>query len=430
VRTCGDTWTVQIMFDNARLQVVRASARLCAVSLGTRAVVLDTSFHPVESFPSDEPSPICDLVNTVPDAAVLCLTARKRGARRAVQFDGAYFFGCHADLVEGTVPVRENGVISGYLAIGPVFLAPGDPWLIEKIVDHLSVYSIPEDAVRDHLKRVPVIEPDRFKRALRQLAELVTIPLLQSDTVISEQRDTDTEQEETAATVPVKERRRYLHHAVSKNSSAIERFIIGHVRLGNFSDARHAIGELITSRIQPRAKMQPARLAALEVVSGLWRTAMEMCGSDVRFTARNLAVSELSDARTVDEILDWATRVIRPVARSADAIPKEKTRTLKEARKFVRRSLAERLCIADVAHTVGTEPDQLERMFQRYLGMSFRTYLALERLSVARKLLRESNLTASEIAARTGFRDQSNFTKTFEKYQRNTPIKYRRRQEK
>lgn len=69
---------------------------------------------------------------------------------------------------------------------------------------------------------------------------------------------------------------------------------------------------------------------------------------------------------------------------------------------------------------------EVSRNFKKITGYNFKTYLILVRLSKAKDLLVNSNLTIAEIADRIGYCSESLFVRMFKKYENTTPTKYRR----
>ena len=69
---------------------------------------------------------------------------------------------------------------------------------------------------------------------------------------------------------------------------------------------------------------------------------------------------------------------------------------------------------------------EVSRNFKKITGYNFKTYLILVRLSKAKDLLVNSNLTIAEIADRIGYGSESLFVRMFKKYENTTPTKYRR----
>ena len=67
--------------------------------------------------------------------------------------------------------------------------------------------------------------------------------------------------------------------------------------------------------------------------------------------------------------------------------------------------------------------------FAKYTGLSPIQYLNRRRLEAACQLLRDTDLSISDIAGSTGFSSQSYFTQAFRKAHGVTPMKYRQTQE-
>jgi len=403
---------------------VTKSARLCAAALGTQAAVLDCSLRAAETLSreNDRAGILCRLVNADPEGAAQCRASRKRGARRAVQLGGAYFYACHADLVEGIVPVQRNGTVLAYVFIGPIMLAPADGLLKDRIVGDVSAFGISDIQARRAIACVPVVEAERLKHALNLLAELVAEADIVPDSVASAPPQTDPDTESAAPT------RSHSRHKAANGAFLKQRFALAHSRFASPSEIRQDVCDVLSSKIEGNFSADSARAAALETVAALWRASLNQeDGRAHRSALTPDAVDALFRTRTCADAVDWASATIRRMRRKVKAVSSHEMSVLRQVRKYVRSSLTQRLSCANVAREVGMEPHELDRMFRSCLDITFKQYLTLERLACARKLLRESNMTATEIAAATGFSDQSNFTKVFERVERITPIQYRMR---
>lgn len=75
----------------------------------------------------------------------------------------------------------------------------------------------------------------------------------------------------------------------------------------------------------------------------------------------------------------------------------------------------------DLARCVDAHPVYLARGFRRRFGCSLATYVQRVRLERAADLARNSRRTLAEIAADTGFADQSHMTRAFRRYYGRTP---------
>lgn len=81
--------------------------------------------------------------------------------------------------------------------------------------------------------------------------------------------------------------------------------------------------------------------------------------------------------------------------------------------------------IADMAKYIGIDRTYLFKLFKTYKQISPQQYLIAYRLNIARKLLKESDLSVTEIVYSCGFRDAPSFNKHFKKHMNITPLQYR-----
>ncbi len=89
--------------------------------------------------------------------------------------------------------------------------------------------------------------------------------------------------------------------------------------------------------------------------------------------------------------------------------------------------LGEPLRMPELAARCGLSTRSLNRRFRAALGTTPLAFLQQTRVAAARELLRASNLSAAEIAARCGFGSASNFSRSFLAQAGSTPQDYRRR---
>ncbi|SDZ35338.1 Two-component response regulator, YesN/AraC family, consists of REC and AraC-type DNA-binding domains [Evansella caseinilytica] len=88
------------------------------------------------------------------------------------------------------------------------------------------------------------------------------------------------------------------------------------------------------------------------------------------------------------------------------------------------------LTLDDVAKAVDRSPSYFSSLLAKKKGKSFREVLNDCRLSCAKKLLMETNLTIKEIAFQTGFSDPNYFSKRFKETAGSTPRAFRRENKK
>lgn len=100
---------------------------------------------------------------------------------------------------------------------------------------------------------------------------------------------------------------------------------------------------------------------------------------------------------------------------------------LDPAIEFIMRNFQRPIRTANMAETVFLSSSQFIRRFHQRFGVSPHNYVRRVRLNAACDLLATTGLSASSIASRTGFYDQSHMTNEFVKQRDMTPGQYRKR---
>jgi AraC family transcriptional regulator len=84
------------------------------------------------------------------------------------------------------------------------------------------------------------------------------------------------------------------------------------------------------------------------------------------------------------------------------------------------------ISLAELAEVTGFSPSHFEVLFKRSTGLTPHQYLVHCRVERAKELLRCEHLSLAQVAARTGFCDQSHLTRHFKRIVGVTPSAYRR----
>ncbi len=92
---------------------------------------------------------------------------------------------------------------------------------------------------------------------------------------------------------------------------------------------------------------------------------------------------------------------------------------------YVRVNYAERITVEQAMKLVHMSQSQFMKVFKKVSGMTFVAHVTRVRVNHALRLLRETDITIAEIAARTGFPDQSYFDRRFKQAFGKSPRQYR-----
>lgn len=94
---------------------------------------------------------------------------------------------------------------------------------------------------------------------------------------------------------------------------------------------------------------------------------------------------------------------------------------------FIQDHLASEVSLNDLAQQFHVSSRHLSRIFHRVMGQSVTAYLRYQRLSQAKRLLRETGLSVDEIAERVGYHSIYYFSQAFSASFGMPPGRYRRR---
>jgi AraC family transcriptional regulator len=101
-------------------------------------------------------------------------------------------------------------------------------------------------------------------------------------------------------------------------------------------------------------------------------------------------------------------------------------RRVRLALDYLHDNLADKPTLAGMAAAAGLSTSQVAALFHAAVGVSPHRYLTQQRVERARHLLRHTQMTIAEVAARTGFADQSHLTRVMRRVAGITPAALRR----
>ncbi len=98
---------------------------------------------------------------------------------------------------------------------------------------------------------------------------------------------------------------------------------------------------------------------------------------------------------------------------------------LSQVIQIMEQNIEEPISPAELARTVGMSTRQLERLFRRYLNRSPKRYYMELRLSKARNLLMQTEMSVINVALACGFTSPSHFSKCYRAHYQTTPYRER-----
>ena len=139
-----------------------------------------------------------------------------------------------------------------------------------------------------------------------------------------------------------------------------------------------------------------------------------------RYLLKPIAFDELEEtiASAVEKLEEYKTKN-KPEAdpEIADAV-----NTIK---KYLESHYSEVITRKKIEELVHLNQDHINREFKKQTGYTLMEYVQHYRILMAKKMLRETTLSISEISIRTGYDSPAYFSKIFKKQTERTPLEYR-----
>jgi two-component system response regulator YesN len=140
---------------------------------------------------------------------------------------------------------------------------------------------------------------------------------------------------------------------------------------------------------------------------------------------------ELSDqaGRSLTDMLEWLRHMVFRAINHVNET-EESSSVVEKVTLFIRLHFDEDLSREHIASPFYLNPDYMDRMFKKEMGMSMKEYLLHERMRIAQEMLSKTDLPVTHVATQVGFNNLSHFTKVFRKHTSFNPSDYRQRMKK
>ncbi|MDR3070788.1 MAG: AraC family transcriptional regulator [Propionibacteriaceae bacterium] len=336
--------------------------------------------------------------------------AHRFGSYEAERWGGQYIFYCPAGLVFVATLTNEQGAPSYGLVTGPLVMGE-----LDDLLDDLDP-ELPE------LVAVLKVRTPADVGALARVQEALCRSLSSNAPPIAQTGPA--EELGLAGTVEPLE-------GVAHYPFDVEKRLVEMIRRGDRAGASQLINQLLAVLyLASSGDFSRLRQGATELITLFSRAAIDG-GADTAsiFGEKRVMDRRLSGFTTLDELSGFLVTVFnRFVGYVFDFSRFQHANMLRRTVSYVRAHYAERISLADVAREVWMSPSYLSTVFSAEMGMSFTAYVQSVRIDKGKEFLISTHKTIAEVAAATGFSDQSYFTKVFTKAVGVSPTQFRRQE--
>ncbi len=147
---------------------------------------------------------------------------------------------------------------------------------------------------------------------------------------------------------------------------------------------------------------------------------------DMRRTAENfLEQAELAaDAPALFCCLK--EEMAKLMAAQMDRMRQSALRPVRNAKQYIQEHYRETITLEEVSGIAGFNASYFSVLFKKECGMTFLEYLSSVRISKAKALLRDTQLSIAEVCGKVGYLDLKHFNKTFKKITSLSPAEFRK----
>ena len=141
-------------------------------------------------------------------------------------------------------------------------------------------------------------------------------------------------------------------------------------------------------------------------------------------------ITEGTLINSTQQAFDWAKNMIEKLSKACEDSFKNESSMVKEVKNFIESHIFEDFSRDDIANSIHFNADYLSRVFKKETGTVLSDYIILRRMTMARKLLEDTNDRIADIARNLGYHHFSHFARQFRNIIGLTPQEYRMKNRK
>lgn len=203
-----------------------------------------------------------------------------------------------------------------------------------------------------------------------------------------------------------------------------ENTLLNHLILGKTDEAKELINRVLNENIEKKV----SDTAIIQLYVQLLNTVFKV----MRMKNISYDIENMGDFHIITEIIKQpASEVHELILGYIDNIKAHMGVTASRVNiqaiiTFMQENYREELSLETIADNFNTTPKYLSKLIKEKLGMNFVDYLAGLRIDAAKTLLKNNDMTISDIFSEVGFNNRNTFIRTFKKSTGLTPSEYRK----
>lgn len=139
--------------------------------------------------------------------------------------------------------------------------------------------------------------------------------------------------------------------------------------------------------------------------------------------------SYINEFNRLDDIVSLENWCLRKMSYISDRVQENKgnhiSKVVLQAKNYLDEHIAEETSLMDIAKMVSVSPQYFSKIFKDQIGCSFVEYCRVQRIEMAKELLRSGKKSVKEICYEVGYNDPNYFSRLFKKLVGVSPTEYK-----
>jgi AraC-like DNA-binding protein/ligand-binding sensor protein len=405
---------------------------------GSCICIYDSSYKPTfpgrcgtECGPEKKICPYCKEFSPGGQNTFPCHDMHINAIKEANKKGGSHIYQCRLGLLFWTSPIYTEGAFSGAIR-GSGFLPER-----QKTVDFFQNANntcvmcndeIPKEELKERVNSLPEADGEKVQ-SLAEMMQLCAESLSSGSEDYHEIIRRRAEQQEAIAKVIGELKSQYGENAEKPGYPLEnEKTLMAALRKGDTAEAKETLNELLAMLFFSNpGQFKYVQLRVTELVVLISRVEISPAKSgnfSMEINSQNLRM--VQEAKTIEELTDILHTIVDRVSvtiSSFRGIPH--AAALRKAENFILENYTRKISLKEISAVAGLSPPYFSTIFKEEMGENLSKYLNRLRVEKASRLLLETDMSLSEIAACCCFEDQSWFSKIFKAYTGISPGKYR-----
>jgi len=359
-----------------------------------------------------------------------CDILHKNSIKEAIQKGGSHIYQCDLGFVFWTSPIYTDGAFSGAIR-GSGFLPEGKKevdFFLNAHNTHIVSNEKTTEEIKEHIDAFPKADDEKIQ-SLAEMMQICAESLSSGSEDYHEILRRRAEQQEAIKKIIAELEKTYPENTEKPGYSLEkEKTLLNTLRKGDPVETREQLNELIATMIfsyRDQFKYMQLRTTELVVLFSRIEVGPVKNGS-LSLEINNQCLKIIQEAKNTEELTDIlhtvADRILNNIT-SFRGIPH--AAALRKAENFIMENYTRKISLKEIADMAGLSPPYFSTIFKEEMGENLSKYLNRLRVEKAGRLLLETDMSLSEIAACCCFEDQSWFSKIFKAFTGISPGKYR-----